>query len=219
MRSFRTMKLTPDTILSDNHGRRFADVLEQYPKAVAAVLEIMNGPDADRRLIEAEIYHDRPALSAFVREFEAHPDIQPVLKFDRFRQFCGVLTKLKMRPQNWDTTGIKGAMTALSDQFKTAERYQALGGVTGPGRPVPEVTYERVAGAGYCVVVLLPASDGGPIRSEATWNDEARADYAADLARQFLNANARIRTVTHEDLVEILRRAERGVAQNFTVIP
>jgi len=141
--------ITIDDFMNDNQGRRFTDVINDPKINFKTVIDFFNGPDRIRRMIDSELHHDRPPLAGVIKEFEAIPEIDAFLggedghKTTRFRQAVGVLIKLHMEAQGWETTGRKGSLgtraktepgtttpgayrniSGLSKWFTRCERYQ-----------------------------------------------------------------------------------------------
>lgn len=137
-----------DRFQIDPQGRRYTDVLNDPRIELAAVAAFFDDPDIQRRMMDSEIHHDRPALAGVIREFEARPDVDKFLRtYDahtttRFRQAVGVLVKIVMLGLGWRTTGSKGSLgtrakllqpsnapgayandSGLSKWFTRAERY------------------------------------------------------------------------------------------------
>ena len=104
----------------DDQGRRFADVMNDTRISFIAILEFFDEPDRQRRMVEAERDHDRPALAGVVRELEARPDVSQFFLVNgrhtttRFRQAVGVVVKIVMRERGWRTTGRKGSLGVRS---------------------------------------------------------------------------------------------------------
>lgn len=100
----------------DDQGRRFADVLNDARIPFAAILQFLDDPDRQRRMVESELHHDRPALAGVVRELEARTDVhQFFLTNDghtttRFRQAVGMAVRIVMEGRGWRTTGRKGSL-------------------------------------------------------------------------------------------------------------
>ena len=96
----------------DHQGRRFADVMVDERVEFAAILAFFDDPDRQRRMVESEEHHDRPALAGVVRELEDRPDVhQFFLSHDghtttRFRQAVGVVVRIVMENHGWRTTGL-----------------------------------------------------------------------------------------------------------------
>src|SRR6516162_1840140 len=109
------MPLT-QSFAQDHQGRRFADVLADTRISFQSILAFFDEPDPQRRMIESELHHDRPALAGVVRELEARPDVhQFFLTNDghttmRFRQAVGVAVRILMESHGWRTTGRKGSL-------------------------------------------------------------------------------------------------------------
>lgn len=149
----------------DNQGRRFTDVLSDTRISFAEILRFFDDPDRQRRMIESELHHDRPALAGVVRELEARPEVHRFFLDNdghtttRLRQAVGVVVRIIMEGHGWRTTGRKGSLgvrasvpartaTAgayhntggLALWFTRAERYELPGGM--PFRPVAERAQE-----------------------------------------------------------------------------
>lgn len=145
-----SVTITRDTFLEDNQGRRFSDVVHDPDQPFDAVLEFFNDSNRQRRMEEAEIHHDRPALSGVVRELESHPAIEPFLadthtrRGKRLRQAVGVVIRMIMQARGWRKTGRKGSLGVktskngsapnhntggLSFWFIRAERYERADGM------------------------------------------------------------------------------------------
>jgi hypothetical protein len=154
----------------DNQGRRFPDVQADRRISFSSILTFFEDADRQRRLIESERDHDRPALAGVIRELEARPDVHLFfLDHDghtttRFRQAVGVIVRIVMESRGWRTTGRKGSLgvrvnvpprTAragayhntggLALWFTRAERYELPTGM--PYRPVAERAQEIEANA------------------------------------------------------------------------
>jgi len=145
----------------DRHGRRFADVVNDPRISFPAVLTFFDDPERQRRLIESELHHDRPALAGVICEFEHREDVDQFFRMNdghvttRFRQAVGVVVRIIMESRGWQTTGRKGSLgvrvkrptrttTTGTDHntgglalwFTRAERYVLVAGM--PYRSVEE---------------------------------------------------------------------------------
>src|SRR5436305_783112 len=100
----------------DRQGRRFADVLNDARISFPAILAFFNDPHRQQRLLDSELYHDRPALAGVVRELEHRPDVDQFFRTNdghvttRFRQAIGVVVRIIMESHGWKTTGRKGSL-------------------------------------------------------------------------------------------------------------
>ncbi len=116
-----------DDFFHDPHASRYRDVLSRHPRAFKILFAILNEPDNERRLIDAEM-HGLPALCGVVRFVESDPTIESILAegrpAHRFRQTVGVAVKLKMAKLGWRTTGRKGVVKGAA-HFTKAEHYEA----------------------------------------------------------------------------------------------
>jgi hypothetical protein len=119
-----------DEFRADPQGRRYADVLAM--PSFALVLAFFDDRGRQRRMIESEEHHDRPALAGVVREFEKDGRLRTF--FDglslkegiRVRQAVGVVVRLVMNKHGWTQTGKRGSLTGLSKWFSRSERYEDL---------------------------------------------------------------------------------------------
>ena len=157
----RTVRITRNEFLEDRQGRTFADVLDDPEQPFDDVLAFFDDAERQRRMENAEIHHDRAALSGVVRELEAQPAIDQFLaakaprRTKRLRQAVGVVVRIIMEQRGWKKTGKKGSLgvrakTAkgtktpgayhntggLAFWFLRAERYQRVDGM--PFRSVRE---------------------------------------------------------------------------------
>jgi len=119
------MPLTLDDFLADRHAATYLPALEAHPKATSRLLDLLNNPENEQRLIHAEEL-ERPALAGVVRFIEEEPAIAQLLAMGaaghRFRQAVGVAVKLKMEALGWTAAGKKGVVPRAR-HFTKAERY------------------------------------------------------------------------------------------------
>ncbi len=114
----------------DRQGRRFADVLNDPRISFRAILAFFDDPDRQRRMVESELHHDRPALAGVVRELEALPEVHEFFRAHeshtttRFRQAIGVVVRIVMEGQGYRRTGRKGS---LGVRAKVPSRQKAAG--------------------------------------------------------------------------------------------
>jgi len=122
----------------DNQGRRFADVMTDTRISFSSILAFFDDANRQRRMVESEQDHDRPAMAGVVRELEARPDVhQFFLNNDgpittRFRQAVGVVVKIIMADHGWRTTGRKGSLGVRSNVTPRTTRtgaYHNTGGL------------------------------------------------------------------------------------------
>jgi hypothetical protein len=112
----RRVVITRDDLLQDRQGRTFADVLNDPEQPLDAVLDFFNDPGRQRRMVESEIHHDRPALAGVVRELESQPSVDEFLssqhprRTKRLRQAVGVVVRMIMSRLGWRKTGRKGSL-------------------------------------------------------------------------------------------------------------
>ena len=123
------MKISLSTTFTlDTQGRRYSDVMNNPKAPTGIMLEFFDDPDRQRRMIEAELHHDRPALAGVLKEFEELPAISKFFTTHkpqqtlRFRQAVGVAVRIVMVERlGWKTTGLKGSVAAK--WFSRPERY------------------------------------------------------------------------------------------------
>jgi len=157
----RAVRITRNEFSEDRQGRTFADVLHDPEQPFDDVLTFFDDAERQRRMEDAEIHHDRAALSGVVRELEAHPAIDQFLgsmdprRTKRLRQAVGVLVRIIMEQRGWRKTGKKGSLGVranvvrgtrtpgayhntggLAFWFMRAERYERIDGM--PFRSVKE---------------------------------------------------------------------------------
>ena len=164
----------------DRQGRSYGDVFADSRINFSAILTFLDTADCERRLIESEIHHDRPALAGVIRELEAMPDVHDFFRTNdghttmRFRQAVGVAVGLLMKKNGWETTGnqallgtradvpprttIPGAyhnISGLALWFSSAERY------TPPTDPqYPQYQTVEVRAAALAQPALTPTASG-----------------------------------------------------------
>jgi len=103
------------------------------------ILDFLADPDRQRRMIESELHHNRPALAGIIKELEAQPNVDAFFKnYDahtttRFRQAVGVSVKIVMMNNGWKTTGRKGSLgtrAKVSSGTTTPGAYHNNGGLS-----------------------------------------------------------------------------------------
>ena len=108
--------VTRDDFARDRQGRTFADVYSSSDTPFTEVVTFFNDPDRQRRMIEAELHHDRAPMAGVVRELESLPNIDLFLsqvhpqRTQRLRQAIGVLVRMIMEQHGWKKTGKKGSL-------------------------------------------------------------------------------------------------------------
>jgi len=167
----RDVRITRNKFLEDRQGRTFADVLDDSEQPFDDVLAFFDDGERQRRMEDAEIHHDRAALSGVVRELEAQPAVDRFLaskdprRTKRLRQAVGVVVRIIMEQRGWRKTGKKGSLGVrasvakgtttpgayhntggLAFWFLRAERYEKIDGM--PFRSVKERAEESARGNG-----------------------------------------------------------------------
>lgn len=108
----------------DTQGRRYADVLKQ--DLFQSILTFFDDPDRQRRMVESELHHDRPALAGVVRELEHREDLNEFFGMNpghittRFRQAIGVIVRIIMENKGWQRTGRKGSLGVRTKRMNTS---------------------------------------------------------------------------------------------------
>ena len=167
----RAVRITRAEFLEDRQGRTFSDVVDDAEQPFDDVLAFFDDAERQRRMEDAEIHHDRAALSGVVRELEAQPAIDQFLRVKeprrtkRLRQAVGVLVRIIMEQRGWSKTGKKGSLGVranvakgtttpgayhntggLAFWFLRAERYERIEGM--PFRSVRDRAEESARGNG-----------------------------------------------------------------------
>jgi len=134
----RTATITRQDFRQDRQGRTFADVLNDAEQPFDDVLDFFSDEDRQRRMEEAEIHHDRPALAGVVRELESRPAVDDFLstkhprRTKRLRQAVGVVVRMIMDRRGWRKTGKKGSLgvrATVSRGTATPGAYHNTGGL------------------------------------------------------------------------------------------
>jgi len=132
------VRVTREVFAEDRQGRTFSDVLDDPDQPFDDVLAFFSDAERQRRMEEAEIHHDRPALSGVVRELEGQPAVDRFLaaaeprRTKRLRQAVGVLVRIIMEQRGWKKTGKKGSMgvrAQVARGTKTPGAYHNTGGL------------------------------------------------------------------------------------------
>jgi hypothetical protein len=134
----RTVRITRKAFVEDRQGRTFSDVLDDPEQPFDDVLAFFSDGERQRRMEEAEIHHDRPALSGVIRELEAQPSIDRFLgtedprRTKRLRQAVGVVVRIIMEQRGWTKTGKKGSLgvrAPVARGTRTPGAYHNTGGL------------------------------------------------------------------------------------------
>ena len=134
----RRATITRHDFLQDRQGRTFADVLNDAEQPFDDVLDFFSDEGRQRRMEEAEIHHDRPALAGVVRELESRPAVDDFLstkhprRTKRLRQAVGVVVRMIMDRRGWRKTGRKGSLgvrATVSRGTATPGAYHNTGGL------------------------------------------------------------------------------------------
>ena len=134
----RRATITRHDFLQDRQGRTFADVLNDAEQPFDDVLDFFSDEGRQRRMEEAEIHHDRPALAGVVRELESRPAVDDFLstkhprRTKRLRQAVGVVVRMIMDRRGWRKTGKKGSLgvrATVSRGTATPGAYHNTGGL------------------------------------------------------------------------------------------
>lgn len=99
-------------VLADRQGRQFAGVISDPNAPVQQLLDFVNGFGTWMSFVT--IHLSLPALAAIVRKFEQVDEVKKYFSTRnpreawRFKQFMGVVVRMKMQEENCITTGMKG---------------------------------------------------------------------------------------------------------------
>lgn len=130
------MNLSFVDFCADSQGRTYADVIGRAPKALKEILLVLSGPDSQRRMVDSEIHHDRPALAGVVKTLESRPEVNKVMTgpdkklAKRLRQATGAAGRIVMEGLSWKKTGRKGSV-GVGEFFNKAEHYEQPTGKQG----------------------------------------------------------------------------------------
>lgn len=115
--------------VADSQGCRFRDVYNDARFPFDGVLDWLNDAERQKRLVDSEKCHHRPALAGVIAELEQLPEVRkfferyPLQRTWRYRQAIGVVVKIVMAGHGWIPAGKKGFLRGLSKYFGKAERY------------------------------------------------------------------------------------------------
>ena len=170
------ISITREEFLKDRQGRTFSDVLDDPEQPFDEVLAFFDDEQRQRRMEEAEIHHDRAALSGVVRELENQPAIDQFLgskeprRTKRLRQAVGVVVRMIMELRGWKKTGRKGSLgvrATVARGTTTPGVYHNTGGLA--FWFLRAERYERIEGMPFC-----------PVRDRAEKSKEAAKESAPD---------------------------------------
>lgn len=112
-------------ILADSQGRQFSDVLADPHAPVQDLLDLVNRSGQWMSFVTTHL--GLPALAAIIRELEQIDEVKKFFRTKsittRFKQFTGVVVRMKMEEESFTTTGIKGYLPKLS-WYTKSEIYQ-----------------------------------------------------------------------------------------------
>lgn len=106
--------ITQHDFLADRQGAKYADLQQQVN--LDDWMAFFSDPDRQRRMMEAEIHYDYPALAGVIKELERHPAFESYLSGNdahvtlRGRQAIGVIVRMVMEGLGWRKTGRKGSL-------------------------------------------------------------------------------------------------------------
>jgi hypothetical protein len=142
--------ITRMEFLEDRQGRTFVDVANDSNMPFDELLKFFSDEHRQRRMLEAELHHDRSPLAGVVRELEAQPAFDQFFssvhppRTQRFRQAIGVIIRIIMVRHGWRKAGRKGSLGmrapvnrempvhnkgGLAFFFVRAERYELESGM------------------------------------------------------------------------------------------
>lgn len=122
------MRLTREGFLAHRVGSRFRADVDLYDDVFDRLVEFFDDARA-RRMEEAEIHHNRPALAGVLAELLIDREFYRNIKNDgRFRQIIGGLVHVVMAERGWLRSWKQGSLQALSRReagslFTRAARY------------------------------------------------------------------------------------------------
>lgn len=132
------VRIARNEFVEDRQGRTFADVLGDAEQPLDQIFEFFNDDERQRRMEDAEIHHDRPALAGVVRELESLQSVDRFLatqhprRTKRLRQVVGVIVRMIMERRGWQKTGRKGSLgvrASISGRRSRPGSYHNTGGL------------------------------------------------------------------------------------------
>lgn len=120
------MSLTLAQFKSDRFGATVHDVLSAHPVPTQCLLDLLNDPANEQRMVHAEDL-DRPPLAGVIQLIESDGRIAGALgsrtSGKRYRAAVAVAVKLKMLDLGWSTTGREGPVPNAK-YFEKGERFK-----------------------------------------------------------------------------------------------
>ena len=121
--------ITKGKVLNDSQGRQFSDVVVDPQAPVQELFDLVN--ESGQRMSDFTVHGSLPALAAIVRELEQVDKVKkffstmPDQKTKRFKQFTGVVIRMKMEEKDCITSGSKGYVRKwVSRWYTKSEIYQ-----------------------------------------------------------------------------------------------
>ncbi len=139
---------TKQEFLDSKQGSKYSDVERDSGITLSRLVDFLQDPNRQDRLVSAEMHFDLPALAGVVRELEQQEWFHGYMMDGnsdhtyRLRQATGVLVKMVMLEKGFQTTGKKGMLgqrsktstsnstkqtphnrSGISLWFKCSERY------------------------------------------------------------------------------------------------
>ena len=108
--------ITSEEFLADLTGSRYLDVAKSNPMEFNKTLAFFSNEDRQKRMIDSEIHHLRPALAGVICELENESWFNDFMRYKdghvnyRLRQVVGVVTRMIMTAYGFKTTGKKGSL-------------------------------------------------------------------------------------------------------------
>lgn len=126
-------QVSKQSFLQHAVGRTFGDVVLDNARPFQEVLDFFEDESRQKRMEDAEIHHDRPALAGVIRELESLPAVNQYLSevhthdSNRFRQAIGVLVGIIMEQRGWRKTGRKGSLGVRAEAQAARPRHNTGG--------------------------------------------------------------------------------------------
>lgn len=120
------MALTLSDFKTDRQGVVALDVLVAHPAPTRRLLDLLNDPATEKRMVHAE-EQDRPPLAGVVSLIEGDSQIVGALgsrtSGKKFRLAVAIAVKMKMLDMGWSTTGRQGPVPNAK-YFEKADRFK-----------------------------------------------------------------------------------------------
>jgi hypothetical protein len=117
--SFKPVKITLADFLADFQGQKFSSIVKSPLWDFELILNFLSTPEAQRRMLDSIIHHERPPVAGIIKELERilNPiGLDPNLDQTRAKQAIGIAVKIVMEKLGYQLS--KGKTTSLDTLTK-----------------------------------------------------------------------------------------------------